>query len=170
MIKILDEKTLNAMYLYIDIFVYIYQGFSAQHCLPPMTEKWRKYLDKDGVSRVLLTDLSKTFHCLFHDLLIAKLAGFDYESLILIESYVSNRKQRTKVNNTYSTFSDIIFGVPQGSILGPLLSNIYIFDMFYDNIDFDIASYADDNIPYCCRFSLDKVITKLKACTNNLFK
>ena len=78
------------------------------------------------------TDLSKAFDCLLHDLLIAKLAahGFDYKSLTLIQSYLSNRKQRTKVNNTYSTFFDVIFGVPQGSILGPLLFNISICDMF----------------------------------------
>ena len=78
------------------------------------------------------TDLSKAFDCLLHDLLIAKLAayGFDYEFSTLIQSYLSNRKQRTKVNNTYSTFFDVIFGVPQGSILGPLLFNISICDMF----------------------------------------
>ena len=87
-----------------------------------------------------------------------------------MQSYISNRKQRTKVNNTYSTFSDIIFVVPQGSILGPLLFNICIYDMFYDNTDCDIASHADDNTPYCSSFSLDKVINKLEACTNNLFK
>ena len=106
-----------------------------------MTEKWWKYLYKDGVNRALLTDLSKAFDCLLYDLLIAKLAadGFDYESLKLIQSYLSNRKQRTKANNTHSTFSDIIFGVPQGSLLGLLLFNIYICDMFYDNTDCDIA-------------------------------
>ena len=87
-----------------------------------------------------------------------------------MQSYISNRKQRTKVNNTYSTFSDIIFVVPQGSILGPLLFNICIYDMFYDNTDCDIASHADDNTPYCSSFSLDKVINELEACTNNLFK
>ena len=70
-----------------------------------MTEKWRKSLDKNGVSGALLSDLSKAFDCLLHDLLIAKLAayGFDYESLTLIQSYLSNRQQRTKFNNTYST-------------------------------------------------------------------
>ena len=96
-----------------------------------MTEKWRKYLDKDGVNGALLTDLSKAFDCLLEDLLIAKLAayGFDYEFLTLIQSYLSNRKQRTKVNNTYSTFSDILFAVPQGSLLGPLVFNIYICDI-----------------------------------------
>ena len=71
-----------------------------------MTKKWRKYLDKDGINGALLTDLSKAFYCLLHDLLIEKLVayGFDYESSMLIQSYLSNRKQRTKVNNTYSTF------------------------------------------------------------------
>ena len=144
------------------------QDFSTQHCLLTMAEKWRKYLDKDGVTRAWLTDLSKAFNCLLHDLLIAKLAtyGFDYKSLTLIQS----TKQRTKVNNTYSTYSNIIFGVPQGSILGPLPFNIYICDLIYDITDCDIASYADDNRPYCSSFSLDKVINELEACINNLFK
>ena len=64
--------------------------------------KWRKYLDKDGVSGALIKDLSKAFGCLLHDLLIAKFAayGFDYKSLTLIQSYLSNRQQRKKVNNT----------------------------------------------------------------------
>ena len=74
------------------------QVFSTQHCLLAMTKKWRKYLDKDGVSGALLTDLSKVFECLLYDLLIAKLAayGFGYESLTLIQSYLPNRKQRIK--------------------------------------------------------------------------
>ena len=81
------------------------QGFSTQHYLLTMTEKWRKYLDKHGVNGALLTDLSKAFDCLLHDLLIAKLAayGFDYESLTLIQSYLSNRKQRTKVTAPFLT-------------------------------------------------------------------
>ena len=86
------------------------QGFSKQHFILAMIDKWWKYLDKDGVSGMLFTDLSKAFVCQLHDLLIAKLAayGFDYESLKWLQSYLSNRQQRTKVNNTYSIFSDII--------------------------------------------------------------
>ena len=66
------------------------QGFSTHHCLLSMTEKWRKYLDKYGVKGTLLTDLSRAFDYLLHDILIAKLAayGFDYVSLMLIQSYL----------------------------------------------------------------------------------
>ena len=83
------------------------QGYSTQHCLLIMTEKWRQCLDKGGISGALLTDLSKAFDCLLHDLLIAKLVayGFDYDSLVFIQSYLSERQQRTKVNNAYSTYS-----------------------------------------------------------------
>ena len=78
-------------------------------------------------------DFSKSFDCLSHDLLIAKLAasGFNSESLEFINSYLSQGKQRAKVNNSYSSYIKIDFGVPQGSIFGPLLINIYICDMFY---------------------------------------
>ena len=66
------------------------QGFSAHCCVLAMTKKWWKYLDKDGVSGALLTDLSKVFDYLLHDLLIEKLVAycFDYESLTLIQSYL----------------------------------------------------------------------------------
>ena len=93
-----------------------------------MVEKWRQCLENGGVSGALLTDLSKTFNCILHDLLIAKLAayGFDYISPQILQSYPSNRKQRTKINGEYSKYCEILFGVPQGSILGPLLFNIYM--------------------------------------------
>ena len=97
----------------------------------------------------LLTDLSKAFDCINHDLMIAKLEayGFDYKDKKLIYSYLTNRSQRVKVNSEYSTWSRIQTGVPQGSILGPLLFNIYLSDLFHFFENKDIASYADDNTP-----------------------
>ena len=59
-----------------------------------------------------------------------------------MNSYLTHRKQRVKINE-----SEILFGVPQGSILGSLLFNVFICDMFYNLEDFDIAKYADDSTP-----------------------
>ena len=90
------------------------QGYSGQHCLIIMVEKWRQCLDNGGVGGALLTDLSKAFDCILHDLLIAKLAGygFDYNSLQMLQSYLSSRKKRTKINDAYSKYCEILFGVP----------------------------------------------------------
>ena len=137
-----------------------------------MVEKWRQCLDNGGVSGALLTDLFKAFDCILHDLLIAKLAayGIDCNYLQMLQSYLSNRKQRTKINDAYSKYCEILFGVPKGSTLGPLLFNIYICDMFSDIDDCDIASYADDNTPYASSINLDALINKIEECTNNLFQ
>ena len=100
------------------------------------------------------------FDCLSHELLIAKLDAysFDKNALKLINSYLSNRKQRVKINNKYST---ILFWVPQGSILVPLLFTIFICDMFYFLEDFDIANYADDFAPYNTDKNAESVVNNL---------
>ena len=84
--------------------------------------------------------------------LIAKLQsyGFDKNSLYFINSYLKGRKQRTKINSSYSEFFEILFGVHQVSILGPLPFSIYICDLFFESCNIDIANYADDNTPYPC--------------------
>ena len=84
-----------------------------------LIEKWKKSVDNRGAFGALLTDLSKAFDYLPHELLIAKLDayGFNKSSLKLIHSYLSNRKQRLKTNDRLNSWSEILFGVPQGSIL-----------------------------------------------------
>ena len=108
------------------------KGYSTQHCLLMMLESWKEAVDKNQAFGALMTDLSKAFDCLSHDLLIAKLHayGIDLSSLKLLQDYLSNRWQRTKVDSKFSSWKKIISGVPEGSILCLILFNIFMFDMF----------------------------------------
>ena len=91
----------------------------------------------------VLTDLSKAFDCILHEMLIAKLNayGSDIKSLNFILAYLNNRKQKTEISSSSNNFLNILFDVPQGSILGPLLFVIFICDLFmeYDAIEFALA-------------------------------
>ena len=107
-------------------------------------------MDKDKLSTALLTDLSNAFDYIVHDFLIAKLQayGFSYEPLKVMYNYLTDRKHRTKVNNSFGDFIDSLLGVPQGSILGPLLFKIYICHLFFFVEEDNVTSYADDTTPY----------------------
>ena len=86
-----------------------------------------------GSFGALLTDLSKAFDCIPHELMIAKLDayGSDLKAFTFVFNFLRNRKQRVKINSSYSDCSDLLFGVPLGSILRKLLFAIFTYDLFY---------------------------------------
>ena len=126
------------------------KGFSTQHCLLLMLEKWKRAVDNNKVFGALLTDLSKAFDCISHD-------------------YLQNRKQRTKIGSFYSRWEKIVLGVPQGSILGPLLFNIFLCDLFLSIENNYFTNYAADTTPYVTGNNPDEVVSELKDITEKLF-
>ena len=130
-----------------------------------MIEKWKKTVDNKGVFGALSTDLSKAFNRIPHNLIVVKLEayGFDINALRLIHDYLTNRKERVKINDTYSLWKHILYGVPQGSILEPLLFNIFLCDLFYFMEDFYMSSYAGNNTIYTADKNEDSAISVLET-------
>ena len=137
-----------------------------------MTEKFKESIDKGNAFGALLTDLSKAFDCIDHTLLIAKLSAFGVSplSLKLLYSYLSNRTHQIKINENFNDRTDIEFGVPQGSILGPILFNINMIDLFYKCEDSNVANYADDTTPYSCATDIPSVALELQASATKIFR
>ena len=106
---------------------------------------------------ILLTDLSKTFDCLPHDLFVSKPFTYGFDD------YLRHRKQRTKVADSQSSWQEILQCVPRGSILGPLLFNVDLYDLFITMSHYGIATYADDDTPYVSR-------RNIVAASLNLYK
>ena len=137
--------------------------YNTRHALIAMIEKARKILDKGGTFGALLTDLSKVFDCMTNDLLITKLhaLNFDMNAVNLMFDYLTGRKQRVRINSSFSSYLDIFQGVPQGSILGPLLFNIFLCNLFLFVEEVDIMSYGDDNTPHLCSENIDVTLEKV---------
>ena len=99
------------------------KGYNIEQCLSAPLKKWKTSLRGGVAFGALLTDPSEAFDFLDHEFIITKLNsyGFSWFDLKSAHSYLSDRKQRAKINNSYNKWLAIIFGVHQGSILGPLL-------------------------------------------------
>ena len=131
-----------------------------------LLEKCKNSADKGKSFGALIADLSKAFDCLDYELLTAKLTayGFSLPALRLVHDYLSNRKQRTKIDNNYSSWSETLFGTLQGLILGPLL---FLGDLCFVVKDIDIASYAGDSVPFIN--NIGNFIASLELVSDALF-
>ena len=155
MSKVFERIIFNQINEYIEpLLSNLLTGFrenhNTQHCLLKMLEKWKEALDKGNFVDAIFMNLSKSFDSLNHSLIITKpeAYGLSINSLRYIRSYLNQRLQRAGVNNSFSLCKDIITGVPRGSILGPLLFNIYINDIFLFVDTTFLGNYADDTTNY----------------------
>ena len=109
-------------------------------------------------------DPSKVFDTINYDLLPSRFNayGFTKKSLRLIKSYLKNRWQKIKVNTTFSSWSELLVEVPKGSVLGPLIFNIYLNDLFYLTVCTYVYSYANDITFNACESDLKDLITRFE--------
>ena len=137
--------------------------YSTQHSLFNLLKDWQNCVDKSGKVGAILMDLSKAYDCLPHDLQIAKLAayGVGKKSLRILYSYLTSRKHRVRIGSSISEWLEVLLGVPQGSILGPILFNIFINDLLFSIEKSDICNFTDDNTIYACDKSFEDILFRL---------
>ena len=173
--KIFERQIYDQLDEYLDQYLNsLLCGFrkahSTQHALFRLLQEWQNELGKSGFVGTILMDLSKAYDCLPHDLLIAKFEAYRIgkSGLNLLLNYLSNRKQRTKVNSSYSDWYEIIRGVPQGCILGQPLCNLFINDLFLFLERTNICNFVDDNTTYRCNSVLEIILEDLQHDMNIL--
>ena len=109
-------------------------------------------------------DLSKAFYTINRELLNAKLYSYSFSSDAheVLLSYLQDRWQKVKINTTFSSWTQLLQGVPQGSVLCPILCNIYISDIFFALKGINICNFPDDTTPYVCNSKLESVLETLE--------
>jgi hypothetical protein len=122
-------------------------------------------IDKKKINLLLFIDFKKAFDMVDPKLLLYKLLnyGFSNDAIKLLEDYFLNRQQFTKLGDIYSDLVCIILGVPQGSVLGPLLFIIFINDLPDSLIDILTKLFADDTTLVFSHSDLDVCVSMYKS-------
>ena len=146
--RFLHENLTNSVDTFLSKFISAYRkSYSSNHVLVRLKESWIKSLDQKKFVGAVLMDLSKALNSIAHDFLIAKMHayGFSKNFLVFFYSYLKRRKQNVRINNTHSIFQILLSGVPQGSILRPILFNIVINDLLLWISNSALSKFEDDN-------------------------
>ena len=172
----------NRIYSYLKQHNLLYEkqfGFqkntSTEHAILELVESITIALTNKKVTLGVFIDLSKAFDTVNHEILLEKLQhyGIKGHTLKWLKSYITNRKQCICIENgSFTDLTDVICGVPQGSILGPLLFLIYVNDMPFASTKTSPIIFADDTNPFISDKSVENAIKSMNTVTefNALYK
>ena len=164
--KFLHKNLTNCENTFLSKLISAYRkSYSKNHVLIGLIENWKKSLDEKKFVGVVLMELSEAFDSIPHDLLIAKMYAyiFSINAVTFFYSYLKRWKQNVKINNTHSVFQLILSGVPQGSILGPLLFNLFINDLYLWITKKDLLNFADDNTITAAERTIENLLSTLET-------
>jgi len=177
--KIIERAVFDQLYPHLDSQSMLHEAqsgfrprYSTASALMNVTEDWLNAIDKGHYVGIVLLDLQKAFDTVNHSVLIKKLFDYGMSSNVIkwFESYLNDRRHVTVINGVRSNERQTICGIPQGSILGPLLFILYINDLPNNVFNVKVSMYADDTALYYNSNDIDDIVVKMNSDLENIRK